>query len=86
MFPRDAKPGSQSVSEQWEVGWPWYLASNRNFIVAQIDGGGSGFQGEKMRRAIQYGYVKVFYYRITGFVVDSLVDNNRSWLYFYELS
>lgn len=48
----DSKPGTQSVSEKWELSWPWYLASTRNYIVAQIDVRGSGFQGEKMRRQI----------------------------------
>ncbi|CAH1163711.1 unnamed protein product [Phaedon cochleariae] len=49
----DASPYSQSVSSKWEVSWPWYLASTRNYVVAQIDARGSGFQGVKMRREIQ---------------------------------
>lgn len=32
------------VSEKFQVDWAWYLASTKNFIVAQIDGRGSGFQ------------------------------------------
>lgn len=40
----DASPGSQLVSEKFQVDWAWYLASTKNFIVAQIDGRGSGFQ------------------------------------------
>lgn len=51
----DAKPGSQAVSSKWELSWSWYLASTRNYIVAQIDARGSGFQGERMRREILYG-------------------------------
>lgn len=47
-------PGSQLVSEQWAVDWGTYLASNRNFIVAQIDGRGSGFQGDKLLHTIYY--------------------------------
>ncbi|KAG5863432.1 Inactive dipeptidyl peptidase 10, partial [Gonioctena quinquepunctata] len=49
----DAAPSSQSISSRWEKSWAWYLASTRNFIVAQIDARGSGFQGVKMRREIQ---------------------------------
>lgn len=54
-FSSDAKPGSQAVSSKWELSWSWYLASTRNYIVAQIDARGSGFQGERMRREILYG-------------------------------
>ncbi|XP_046386963.1 inactive dipeptidyl peptidase 10-like isoform X2 [Ischnura elegans] len=45
-------PGSQLVSEQWGIDWGTYLASRRNFIYAQVDGRGSGFQGEKMLHEI----------------------------------
>ncbi|GJQ82661.1 hypothetical protein Trydic_g19678 [Trypoxylus dichotomus] len=48
----DSKPGTQLVTSQWEVSWPWYLASTRNYVVIQVDVRGSGFQGEKMRREI----------------------------------
>ena len=37
-------PGSQTVDERWSVGWHTYLASNRDFIVANIDVRGSGYQ------------------------------------------
>ncbi|KAJ8971847.1 hypothetical protein NQ317_005834, partial [Molorchus minor] len=49
----DAAPSSQTVSSKWELSWPWYLASTRNYIVAQIDARGSGYQGVKMRREVQ---------------------------------
>ncbi|XP_023712953.1 dipeptidyl peptidase 4 isoform X2 [Cryptotermes secundus] len=49
-----AAPGSQLVSEQWSVDWGTYLASNRNFIVAQIDGRGSGFQGDRLLHEMHY--------------------------------
>ncbi|XP_056635273.1 inactive dipeptidyl peptidase 10 isoform X1 [Diorhabda sublineata] len=49
----DAAPSSQTVSSKWEISWPWFLASTRNYIVAQIDGRGSGYQGIKMRREVQ---------------------------------
>jgi len=51
---RCGAPGSQLVSEQWSVDWGTYLASNRNFIVAQIDGRGSGFQGDRLRHELHY--------------------------------
>ncbi|XP_044263451.1 inactive dipeptidyl peptidase 10 isoform X3 [Tribolium madens] len=50
----DASPSSQTVSQQWELSWPWYLASTRNYIAAKIDARGSGFQGVRMRREIQH--------------------------------
>ncbi|XP_049834245.1 inactive dipeptidyl peptidase 10-like isoform X2 [Schistocerca gregaria] len=54
-------PGSQLVSSKWGVDWPTYLAGNRNFIVAQVDGRGSGFQGNRMRQQLyrQLGSVEI---------------------------
>lgn len=49
----DAAPGSQLVSEKYEVDWNWFLCSNKNMIVAQIDARGSGFQGELMKSQIK---------------------------------
>ncbi|XP_017851736.1 inactive dipeptidyl peptidase 10 isoform X2 [Drosophila busckii] len=48
----DASPGSQLVTERFQVDWNWYLASQRSFIVAQIDGRGSGYQGELLRTQV----------------------------------
>lgn len=48
----DASPGSQLVTERFHVDWNWYLCSQRSFIVAQIDGRGSGFQGELLRTQV----------------------------------
>ncbi|KAF4520670.1 hypothetical protein B566_EDAN006346 [Ephemera danica] len=42
------------VSERWGVDWGAYLASNRNFIVAQVDGRGSGFQGDSLRHKLHH--------------------------------
>ncbi|XP_045540478.1 inactive dipeptidyl peptidase 10 isoform X1 [Papilio machaon] len=47
-----AEPGGQLVTERWEPNWGWYLASARNFIVAEIDARGSGGQGEELRTEI----------------------------------
>lgn len=49
----DASPGSQLVSDKFQVTWDWYLASQKNFIVAQIDGRGSGYQGEAFKSKIK---------------------------------
>ena len=38
----------------WSVGWDTYLASQRNFIVANIDVSGSGYQGEQHKESV-YG-------------------------------
>ncbi|XP_033243941.1 dipeptidyl aminopeptidase-like protein 6 isoform X1 [Drosophila miranda] len=48
----DASPGSQLVTERFHIDWNWYLSSQRSFIVAQIDGRGSGFQGELLRTQV----------------------------------
>ena len=45
---RYGSPGSQIVTERWKLDWSTYLAGNRDFIVAQIDGRGSGGQGYQM--------------------------------------
>lgn len=54
MLLRDGSPGSQLVNQRFDVTWNWYLCSQREFVVAQIDGRGSGFQGEEMRAQV-YG-------------------------------
>ncbi|XP_049310132.1 inactive dipeptidyl peptidase 10 isoform X1 [Bactrocera dorsalis] len=48
----NAAPGSQLVTEKYQVDWNWYLSSQRSMIVAQIDGRGSGFQGELLRTQV----------------------------------
>ncbi|XP_055942406.1 inactive dipeptidyl peptidase 10-like [Argiope bruennichi] len=42
-----SSPGYQLVSEKFHIHWGSYLASHKNYIYAQIDGRGSGFQGDK---------------------------------------
>lgn len=49
----DSTPGSQLVSEEFKVDWDNYLASQKSFIVAQIDGRGSGYQGEAFKSKIK---------------------------------
>ncbi|XP_077997531.1 inactive dipeptidyl peptidase 10-like isoform X2 [Glandiceps talaboti] len=40
-------PGTQKVQEIYSLGWPAYLSSQYNVIVASIDGRGAGFYGDK---------------------------------------
>lgn len=49
----DTAPGSQLVSEKFEVDWNWYACSQKAMIVAQIDARGSGFQGELLRNQVK---------------------------------
>lgn len=47
-------PGSQLVTERWRLDWNSYLASNKDYIVAQIDGRGSGGQGYQLLHEVYY--------------------------------
>ncbi|KAI5641199.1 prolyl oligopeptidase family domain-containing protein [Phthorimaea operculella] len=49
-----AQPGGQLVTEKWQPDWGWYLATARNFIVAEIDARGAGGQGEELRTEIYH--------------------------------
>ncbi|XP_034241938.1 venom dipeptidyl peptidase 4 [Thrips palmi] len=75
-------PGTQLVTEKWRVDWSTYLASNRDFIVAQIDGRGSGGQGYKFMHEVyqQLGTVEVNdQLEVTEYLRDTLhfVDKRR---------
>ncbi|KAM9487126.1 inactive dipeptidyl peptidase 10 [Clarias gariepinus] len=47
LFILDSAPGGQQVSEKFHLDWDSVLVSSDNVIVARLDGGGSGFQGQK---------------------------------------
>lgn len=47
-------PGSQLVTERWRIDWNTYLAGNKDFIIAQIDGRGSGGQGHQLLHKVYY--------------------------------
>jgi len=51
---RKGKPGAQAVTEEWSVDWATYLCSNKNIIIAIIDGRGTLGQGDKSRTSIYY--------------------------------
>jgi dipeptidyl aminopeptidase/acylaminoacyl peptidase len=42
------------VTERWKLDWNTYLASKRDYIVAQIDGRGSGGQGQKLLHEVYH--------------------------------
>ncbi|XP_022111974.1 dipeptidyl aminopeptidase-like protein 6 [Acanthaster planci] len=54
-------PGSQMVNDRFELGWNAYLSSKFYVIVVNIDGRGSGFQGERHLYQIykRFGTVEV---------------------------
>ncbi|XP_045111880.1 inactive dipeptidyl peptidase 10-like isoform X1 [Portunus trituberculatus] len=49
-----AAPGSQAVTSKMQFSWGTYLASKKKMIYAMIDGRGSGFQGDKIKREIYH--------------------------------
>ncbi|XP_049834013.1 dipeptidyl aminopeptidase-like protein 6 isoform X2 [Schistocerca gregaria] len=75
-------PGTQLVTERWKLDWSTFLASNRDFIVAQIDGRGSGGQGYQLLHEVylRLGSVEVDdQIEVTEYLRDSLhfVDKRR---------
>ncbi|KAK3571579.1 hypothetical protein QTP86_014151 [Hemibagrus guttatus] len=48
----DGTPGSQSVSEQFQVDWASVLVSSFGVIVVRCDGRGSGFQGTNLLHTV----------------------------------
>lgn len=50
---RDGTPGSQSVSERFEVTWETVLVSSHGAVVVKCDGRGSGFQGTKLLHEVR---------------------------------
>ncbi|KAG8195528.1 hypothetical protein JTE90_019516 [Oedothorax gibbosus] len=55
-------PGTQMVTEKFNVNWGSYLASRHNVIYVNIDGRGSGNQGDKILHELyrRLGTVEVF--------------------------
>uniref|UniRef100_A0A4W5KAT0 Dipeptidyl peptidase like 10 n=1 Tax=Hucho hucho TaxID=62062 RepID=A0A4W5KAT0_9TELE len=48
----DGGPGSQSVSDEYELGWDSVLVSCDEVIVARLDGRGTGFQGLRVLQQV----------------------------------
>ena len=55
------------------MGWDTYLASQRNFVVANIDVRGTGYQGDKFKHAV-YGQLGRYEARDTIHVIHQLVE------------
>ncbi|KFZ66977.1 Dipeptidyl aminopeptidase-like 6, partial [Podiceps cristatus] len=49
----DGTPGSQIVTERFEVTWESVMVSSHNAIVLKFDGRGSGFQGTKLLHEVK---------------------------------
>ncbi|KAB1276726.1 Dipeptidyl aminopeptidase-like protein 6 [Camelus dromedarius] len=49
----DGTPGSQSVSERFEVTWETVMVSSHGAVVVKCDGRGSGFQGTKLLHEVR---------------------------------
>lgn len=49
------------MTDRWKIDWNTYLAGNRDYIVAQIDGRGSSGQGYKLLHQVykKLGVVEV---------------------------
>lgn len=45
-------PGSYAGPDRWEIGFSSYLVTNRKYILAQINGRGSGNRGENVLNTI----------------------------------
>ncbi|KAK6616843.1 hypothetical protein RUM43_014984 [Polyplax serrata] len=78
----DSAPGSQLVTEKFQINWWWYLSGHRNFIVAEIDGRGTGLQREKLVRPtnIRIGTAQVEdQIAVVTYIKDTLkfVDKHR---------
>ncbi|XP_069715402.1 A-type potassium channel modulatory protein DPP6 isoform X3 [Phaenicophaeus curvirostris] len=49
----DGTPGSQIVTERFEVTWESVMVSSHNAVVLKFDGRGSGFQGTKLLHEVK---------------------------------
>lgn len=47
-------PGTQLAIERWGVDFATYLAGKKDYIVAQIDGRGSGGRGWQFQHQVYY--------------------------------
>ncbi|XP_063905183.1 inactive dipeptidyl peptidase 10 isoform X2 [Zophobas morio] len=75
-------PGSQLVTERWRIDWNTYLTGHKDFIIAQIDGRGSGGQGHSLLHKVYYklGSVEVAdQLEVTEYLRDTLhfIDKRR---------
>uniref|UniRef100_A0A8C4SAE4 Uncharacterized protein n=1 Tax=Erpetoichthys calabaricus TaxID=27687 RepID=A0A8C4SAE4_ERPCA len=52
LFPSDGTPGSQSVTDHFQLDWTTALSSSAGVVVAQLDGRGGGNRGQKLQHEI----------------------------------
>uniref|UniRef100_A0A8C4NCI7 Dipeptidyl peptidase like 10 n=1 Tax=Eptatretus burgeri TaxID=7764 RepID=A0A8C4NCI7_EPTBU len=50
----EERPGWQSVTERFNIGWDSQLVSVHNVIVARFDGRGSGFRGNRLLHELRH--------------------------------
>ncbi|XP_037042079.1 inactive dipeptidyl peptidase 10 [Bradysia coprophila] len=75
-------PGTQLVTDKWRIDWNTYLAGNKDYIIAQIDGRGSSGQGYRLLHEVyrRLGTVEVSdQLEVTEYLRDNLhfVDKRR---------
>lgn len=62
-------PGSQTITEKFEINWGMYLATRRGIIYGMIDGRGSGFNGDKIQHEL--------YRRLGTVEIDDQIEVTR---------
>lgn len=75
-------PGTQLVTDKWRIDLNTYMAGNKDYIVAQIDGRGSAGQGYRLLHEVyrRLGTVEVSdQLEVTEYLRDNLhfVDKRR---------
>lgn len=75
-------PGSQLITEKWNVDWNTYLAGTKDYIITQIDGRGSNGQGYQLLHEVyrRLGTVEISdQLEVTEYLRDNLhfVDKRR---------
>ena len=53
LFYSYSGPGSQLVLDRWKIDFNTYMASGLSFVVMEVDGLGSGGQGEEHETKIK---------------------------------
>lgn len=81
-FCRYSGPGTQLVTQKWQIDWNTYLAGTKDYIVAQIDGRGSSGQGYRLLYEVyrRLGTVEVSdQLEVTEYLRDNLhfIDKRR---------
>ncbi|KAK6630046.1 hypothetical protein RUM44_005444 [Polyplax serrata] len=75
-------PGTQLVTDRWKIDWSTFLASGKDYIIAQIDGRGSAGQGYQLMHEVYHrlGTVEVAdQLEVTEYLRDTFhfIDDSR---------